>query len=128
SLQIPGVEELKSDFQSDKPEIVINIDREKANREGISTAQIGGALRTAIYGLEISRFRDENDDYPIQLRIREDQRNDINTLMNLPITFQDMSKNGQVRQVPLSAIATAEYTSSYAGIRRIDQKRTVTLS
>jgi multidrug efflux pump subunit AcrB len=36
--------------------------------------------------------------------------------------------NGQVRQVPLSAIATAEYSSSYAGIRRIDQKRTVTLS
>jgi multidrug efflux pump subunit AcrB len=48
--------------------------------------------------------------------------------MNLPITFQDMSMNGQVRQVPLSAIATAEYSSSYAGIRRIDQKRTVTLS
>ncbi len=127
SLQIPGVEELKSDFQSDKPEIVINIDREKANREGISTAQIGGALRTAIYGLEVSRFRDENDDYPIQLRIREDQRNDINTLMNLPITFRDMTMGGQVRQVPLSSFAKIEYSNSYAGIRRIDQKRTVTL-
>jgi multidrug efflux pump len=62
------------------------------------------------------------------VRILESQRNDVNTLMNLPITFQDMSKNGQVRQVPLSAIATAEYSSTYAGIRRIDQKRTVTLS
>jgi multidrug efflux pump len=36
--------------------------------------------------------------------------------------------NGQVRQIPLSAIATAEYSNSYAGIRRIDQKRTVTIS
>ena len=62
--QVPGVEELKSDFQSDKPEIVINIDREKANREGISTRQIGQALGTAVYGAEISRFRDANDDYP----------------------------------------------------------------
>ncbi|HMI67913.1 MAG TPA: efflux RND transporter permease subunit, partial [Cyclobacteriaceae bacterium] len=111
SLQIPGVEELKSDFQSDKPEIVINIDREKANREGISTATIGGTLRTAIYGLEVSRFRDENDDYPIQLRIREDQRNDINTLMNLPITFRDMTMGGQVRQVPLSSFAKIEYSN-----------------
>jgi multidrug efflux pump subunit AcrB len=76
----------------------------------------------------VSKFRDDNDDYPIQVRILESQRNDVNTLMNLPITFQDMSKNGQVRQVPLSAIATAEYSSTYAGIRRIDQKRTVTLS
>src|SRR5690606_33655333 len=128
SLHIPGVEELKSDFQSDKPEIVINIDREKANREGISTGQIGRTLRTAIYGFEVSKFRDENDDYPIQLRVKEDQRNNINTLMNLPITYRDMAMGGAVRQVPLSAIATVEYSNSYAGIRRIDQKRVITLS
>src|SRR5690606_35333990 len=128
SLHIAGVEELKSDFQSDKPEIVINIDREKANREGISTGQIGRTLRTAIYGFEVSKFRDENDDYPIQLRVKEDQRNNINTLMNLPITYRDMAMGGAVRQVPLSAIATVEYSNSYAGIRRIDQKRVITLS
>jgi multidrug efflux pump len=128
SLQIPGIEELKSDFQSDKPEIVINIDREKANREGISTGQIGGALRTAIYGKEISKFRDENDDYDVTLRIAKDQRNDINTLMNLPITYRDMTMGGAVRQVPLSAIAKIEYSNSYAGIRRIDQKRVITLA
>ncbi len=128
SLQIPGVEELKSDFESNKPEIVINIDREKANREGISTAQIGGILRTAIYGTEISKFRDANDDYPIQLRIMESQRNDINMLMNLPITFRDMTMGGVVRQVPLSSFAKIEYSNSYAGIRRIDSKRVITLS
>ena len=96
--QVPGVEELKSDFQSDKPEIVINIDREKANREGISTGQIGQALSTAVYGYEISRFRDANDDYPIQLRIKEEQRNDVNTLINMPITYRDMGMGGVVRQ------------------------------
>lgn len=128
SLQIPGVEELKSDFESNKPEIVINIDREKANREGISTAQIGGILRTAIYGTEISKFRDANDDYPIQLRIKESQRNDINMLMNLPITFRDMTMGGVVRQVPLSSFSKIEYSNSYAGIRRIDSKRVITLS
>jgi multidrug efflux pump subunit AcrB len=126
--QIPGVEELKSDFQADKPEVVIKIDREKANREGISTGQIGMALRTAIYGVEVSKFRDENDDYPIQLRIRRSQRNDLNTLMNLPITYRDMASNGVVREIPLSAIATAEYSNSFAGIRRIDQKRVISLS
>jgi len=128
SLQVPGVEELKSDFQSDKPEIVIKIDREKANREGISTGVIGNILYTAVYGLEVSRFRDVNDDYPIELRIKESQRNDINTLMNLPITFRDMASGGAVRQVPLSAIAKIEYSNSYAGIKRIDQKRVVNLS
>lgn len=128
SLQIPGVEELKSDFQSDKPEILVTIDREKANREGISTAQIGMALNTAINGKEISKFRDANDDYEITLRVREDLRNDINTLMNLPLTFRDMASGGQVRQVPMSAVTRIEYSNSYAGIRRIDQKRVITLS
>jgi len=126
--QVPGVEELKTDFQSDKPEIVINIDREKANREGISTGQIGQALNTAVYGYEISRFRDANDDYPIQLRIQEDQRNDMNTLINMPITYRDMGMGGVVRQVPLSAVASVEYSNSYAGIKRIDLKRVITLS
>ncbi|GHN03052.1 copper transporter [Cytophagales bacterium WSM2-2] len=127
SLQIGGVEELKSDFQSSKPEIVISIDREKANREGISTLDIGRAMGTAVFGAEVSRFRDENDDYPIQLRILERQRNDANTLMNLPIIFRDMAHGGQVRQVPLSAVAKVEYSNSFAGIKRINQKRVITL-
>lgn len=125
---IYGIEELKSDFQADKPEIVISIDREKANREGISTMAIGGALATAVYGREVSRFRDENDDYPIQVRIKESQRNDVNTLMSLPVTYRDMGMGGQVRQVPLSAVAKVEYSNSYGGIKRIDQKRVITLS
>jgi multidrug efflux pump len=128
SLQIPGVEELKSDFQSDKPEIIVSIDREKANREGISTAQIGMALNTAINGREISKFRDDNDDYEITLRVNQAQRNDINTLMNLPLTYRDMASGGMVRQVPLSAIAKVEFSNSYAGITRIDQKRVISLS
>ncbi len=54
-----------------------HIDREKANQLGISTAQIGMALRTAIYGLEISEFREGDEEYPIQLRLAEKYRNDI---------------------------------------------------
>jgi multidrug efflux pump len=127
-LKVPGVEDLKSDFQSDKPEIAIKIDREKANREGISTGQIGMALRSAINGVEVSKFRDDNDDYPIQLRFKDTQRNDINALMNLPITYRDMGMGGIVRQVPLSAIASVNFTNNYAGIKRIDQKRVITLS
>jgi multidrug efflux pump subunit AcrB len=48
--------------------------------------------------------------------------------MNLPITYRDMNMGGLVRQVPLSSIAKIEYSNSYAGIRRIDQKRVITLS
>jgi multidrug efflux pump len=127
SLQIAGVEELKSDFQSNKPEIIIEIDRERANREGISTTQIQNTIRMAQFGVEASKFRDAEDDYSIKVRLREDQRNNINTLMNLQITYRDMNMGGQIRQVPLSAVTRIQYSNTYAGIKRIDEKRVVTL-
>lgn len=128
SLQIPGVEELKSDIQNNKPEIVVDIDRERANREGISTAQIGGEIRNAVFGAEVSKFRDANDEYPIQLRYKEDQRNNIDVLMNLKITYRDMNMGGMIRQVPLPSVAKIHYDNTFGGIKRKNQKRIVTLS
>jgi len=127
SLQIPGVEELKSDLQLNTPEVVVDINRERANREGISTGQIGNEIRDAIYGKEVSKFKDPNDEYPIQLRYQEDQRNNIDALMNLKITYRDMAMNGAIRQVPLSSVATVHYANTFGGIRRKNQKRLVTV-
>jgi multidrug efflux pump subunit AcrB len=128
SMAVDGVEELKSDLQLNKPEVRIDIDRERANREGISTAQIGMALRNAVFGAEVSRFRDDNDDYPIMLRFQENQRNNIEELKNLIITYRDMNMGGMVRQIPLSSIAEVKYTSTYAAIKRKNQKRVITLA
>jgi multidrug efflux pump subunit AcrB len=128
SLGIPGIEELKSDLQTNKPEIVVEIDRERANREGISTAVIGKEMRDAIFGAEVSKFKDAKDDYPIQLRYAFDQRNNINALMNLKITYRDMNMGGMIRQVPLSSVATIKYGNTFGGIKRKNQKRMVTIS
>lgn len=128
SLNIAGVEELKSDVQSNKPEIVVDVDRARANREGISTAQIGSELRTAIFGKEVSKFKDANDEYPIQIRYREEQRNSIDALMNLKLTFRDMNMGGQVRQIPLSSVAIVRYGNTYGGIKRFNEQPIITLS
>ncbi len=67
--QIPGLEELRSDFAANKPEIIFDLDRERMNANSINTFQIASGLRTAVFGKEVSRFRDANDDYPITLRL-----------------------------------------------------------
>lgn len=126
--KISGIVGLKSDFETIKPEIVFNIDRERANREGISTATIGMEIRNAVFGAEVSKFRDENDQYPIQLRYKYDQRNNIEALRNLKITFRDMNMGGILRSVPLSAFAEVEYSNTYGGIKRKMQKRVITIS
>ncbi len=125
---IAGIEELKSDLLKNKPELIFKIDRERANREGISTAQIGMEIRTAVFGKEVSKFKDANDEYPIQLRFSYENRNNIQNLLNMKITYRDMNMGGEVRQIPLSSVATAEYSNTYGGINRKNQKRMITLS
>jgi len=128
SRQIAGIEELKSDFQSNKPEIIFYIDRERANREGISSGQIGMDLRTAIFGKEVSKFRDANEDYPINLRANESQRNNLDALRNMKVTYRDMGMGGIIRQVPLSSFASIDYVDTYGGIKRKQEKRIIILS
>lgn len=127
SSNIGGIEQLKSDVLKNKPEVVIEIDREKANSEGISSAQIGLGIRSSVFGKEVSKFRDANDEYPIQLRFKSDQRGDIEGLLNQKITYRDMNMGGIIRQVPLSSIAKVKYSETYGGIKRKNQKRIITV-
>lgn len=127
SLRIPGIEELKSDFQENKPEIAINIDRVRANKEGISTGQIAMEIRTAVLGKEISKYKMDEDEFPIQLRYSEATRTNIDKLINTKITYRDMA-TGMLRSIPLSSVATIEYADSYGGIKRQNLKRIISIS
>jgi multidrug efflux pump subunit AcrB len=126
SLDIPGVEELKTDFEMNAPEITVQIDRDRAQRLGLSTGQIGMEIRTALYGKEISKLKQDEDEYPIMLRYAKVTRDNINALVNLEITYRDMN-TGLLRSIPLATVAKVDYSSSYSGIKRLDQKRIITV-
>jgi multidrug efflux pump len=127
SLQIGGIEELKSDFASTKPELIIRLDRERANFEGISAAVVGDAIRTGQLGKEVSKFREGEEQYPIIVRFEDNQRKDIEQLLNLTITYRDMN-SGLLRQIPLSVVARIDYVNSYGQINRLNLKRVITIS
>jgi len=127
NLQIPGIEELKSDIQVNKPELTVVIDRAKANSLGLSHAQIGMTIRTALYGKEISKYKEDEDEYPIQLRLTEGYRDNINKLLDMKITYQDMAAGGKFRQIPISSVANIEYSYTYGGIKRKNLKRVITI-
>ena len=123
---IAGIEELKSDLEQDKPELLVDIDRDKARRFGLSTSTIANELRTALFGFEVSKFKDGEDDYPIQLRLKDEYRYDVGALMNYRITFRD--KFGNLKQIPISAVADVEYSSTYGSVKRKDLDKVITLS
>ena len=125
--QIPGVDELKMDVDLTNPEITLSIDRERAMIAGISTSQIGMQMRTALFGREVSSIKEGEEEYKIQLRNVESQRQNLSDLLNMRIVFRDMA-SGQVKQVPISSLVNVDYTSTYGSIKRKNVKRTITLA
>ncbi len=124
---IQGIEGLSTDLDSDNPEILIHIDREAARRFGLSTYSIANTIRTALFGLEVSTFKVGEEEYPIQLRLQEEYRHNLSSLMNQRITFRSQA-TGRIMQVPISAVADTEYSKTYGAINRIDRNRVITLS
>ncbi|MCX6153315.1 MAG: efflux RND transporter permease subunit [Candidatus Kapabacteria bacterium] len=124
---IQGIEKLKSDLIKNKPEIVLDVDRARANYYGLSSGNIGYNLRLAIFGKESSKFRDDKDDYSIQIRLDTNYRTNLNKLLNMPISFRDMA-TGSFHQIPISSVVKAQYRTTYASINHKMQKRTITLS
>ncbi len=123
---IQGLDNLIVDAETGKPELILTIDRDKARLFGLSTSQIAMTLRTAIFGKEISKYKDGDEDFPIQLRLKDEYRYNISALMNQVITFRD--NRGTYHQIPISAVAKVDYSSSYGSVRRKDLDRMVSVS
>ena len=124
--KVNGIENLQADVDLNNPEITINVDREKAMFEGISTGQVGMEIRTAVFGKEVSKIKDGEDEYKIQLRYTDLMRQNVTDLINMRITFMDMNTM-QVKSIPLSAVATIDYTNTTGGVKRKNVKRTIQL-
>lgn len=124
-LGISGIEELKIDVNRNKPEMDVGVDRQKAGQLGISTGQIGQTLRRAIFGEEISTFKQGDDDYQINVRLGDKYRYNESALFNQPVTFRN--NQGNLVQVPISAMVTKNNTASFSSIKRKNLKRTITV-
>ena len=124
--KVDGIENLQADVDLNNPEITINVDREKAMFEGLSTGQVGMEIRTAVFGKEVSKIKDGEDEFKIQLRYTDLMRNNIIDVMNMRITFMDMNTM-QVKSIPLSAVASVDYTNTTGGVKRKNVKRTIQL-
>jgi multidrug efflux pump subunit AcrB len=123
--KIPGIEKLSLDIETGKPDLIIEVDKEKAGRYGVSTMQIASTIRNALFGSEVSKFKTEEEEYPIMVRFSENYRNNISNLLNQTITFRNTK--GQEVTIPISSVASFKLSSSYSSIKRIDSKRTLTI-
>jgi multidrug efflux pump len=126
SRNVPGVDELKIDVNRDKPAMRVKVDRQKAGELGVSVGQVGGQLRNALFGAKAGIYKEDGDDYDIYVRFNEDLRYNTSAIFNQKITFRDMA-SGQVKAIPVSAVAEQTNSSGYSAIKHKDTKRVVTV-
>lgn len=124
SLNVAGIDQLKIDVNKSKPAIQVEVDRKKAGELGVSASQVGNQLRNSIFGTKAGVYKEDGDDYDIYVRFNEDIRYNPNVLFNQNIIFRDAA-SGQIKEIPVSAVAEQKNTSGFSAIKHIDLERIV---
>lgn len=120
--EVEGVYDLKSSVEDVRPELHVNIDREKANLYGFTTAQIASTVHDALLGRVASIYQEKGKQIDIRIRLEEKDRNSIEEVENILIS----SSAGL--QIPLKEIAEVTVDSGPKGIDRKNQQRVVNVS
>tara|TARA_B100000809_G_scaffold3549_1_gene3812 strand:+ start:5590 stop:9057 length:3468 start_codon:yes stop_codon:yes gene_type:complete len=126
SRSIAGIDELKIDVNRDKPGMQVVVDRKKAGELGVSTGQVGQQLRNAIFGSKAGVYKEDGEDYDIYVRFNKEDRYNKSALFNQRITFRDIA-SGQIKEIPVSAVAKQKNNSGFSAIKHKDLKRVVTV-
>ena len=117
----PRLVGLESDMDDARPELRVEVDREKASLYGLSTNDVGFLVRSAINGLEAAKYRTGNEEYDIVVRLREEDREELTALADLTVFTEG-------RQIPLLSVARWTVDEGYSSIRRKDMDRMATVS
>ncbi|MEM1259462.1 MAG: efflux RND transporter permease subunit, partial [Bacteroidota bacterium] len=123
---IDGMEGLKVDVNKSSPGMEVVVDRRKAGELGVSVGQVGQQLRRSLFGDKAGVYKKDGEDYDINVRFNEDLRYNTSALFNQNMIFRDQA-TGQIKEIPISAVASRKNTSSFNAIKHINGERVVTV-
>lgn len=111
-----------ADLKINKPEIKINIDRQKAALMGVSMEEVARTLQLALSGQRYGYFLRNDRQYEVIGQMEREYRNDITDLNSIYVR----STTGQL--IPLNNLIATEEAVSPAAIYRYDQYTSATIS
>ena len=121
-LSIEGFKDVLSDRESGEREVRINIDRTRAAVAGLTTAEIAAAVSIAMRGESLREFRAETGEVEVRLAFRDDDKQSIEQLADLPLYTPDGER------ITLGSVATMHIGKSPDTIRRTDRQTAVIIS
>jgi HAE1 family hydrophobic/amphiphilic exporter-1 len=122
--QAPGAVEVENSEKQARPEYRINIDRELADDLGLNLAQIGGTVRSLVDGAEVSRFKEGDEEYEINVQLAPEYRVDEENLNSIYIP-SSKKVNGENIVVPLRQVASIQQSTAPTEIKRFDRQREI---
>lgn len=124
---IEGVENLKMNVEANRPEIPLIVDRDQVRKLSSSTMAVGMAIRTALLGNNVATYSLGEDNYDMVVRFNEDNRNDLNALLDQKLNFRN--NMGTLLSIPIrSVVLPPVETVSYSAVSRKNQIPMVVIS
>jgi hydrophobe/amphiphile efflux-1 (HAE1) family protein len=116
----PGVSDIQVRYSPGRPELEVELDRQRAADHGLSVADVALGLRTAMEGEESGKLRSSGDEVPIRVRLNESYRADADALKN--VTLQ--TPKGPVK---LADVANFQRNEGPQVIERENRQRQITI-
>ena len=120
--QIEGLTDIDVSYSPGRPELQIDVDRQRASDLGLNTAQIASNVRLLVNGETATTFRGEGDEAAIRVQLAESDRTSAADLLSINL----LSPNGQL--VPLRSVAGIDEAVGPNAISRNDQQPIVTIT
>jgi HAE1 family hydrophobic/amphiphilic exporter-1 len=114
---VPGIRDVDTTLSEGKPELVININRERASHLGLTVGQVGSTVKNAMQGVIATQLRQGGEETDIKVRFDEIYRDDISKIENLTISTPQRS------QIPLRQVAQISPGQGSIKIDREDHLR-----
>ncbi len=121
----PGAVEVDNSLGEGKPEIQIELDREKISDLGLNVAQIALAFRYLVNGVVPFKFQEGDKQADIRLRLKTEDRNDLSDLSRILLPSAKEIDGHKGHQVPFSYVATFNEASAVAELTRYDRQKTI---
>ena len=119
---IPGVSDIRDDYERGKDEIRVKVDERTASRAGISVQDIALTMRTAVDGTIATTIKKAEEEIDVLVRLPDDWRYREAQPEKIYIP------NGQGYVIPVTAVVDFEEAQGINAIRHYDRKRTVTVT
>jgi len=119
---VEGLKDVRSDGESGNKEVRVIIDRTRAANVGLSTQAIAQSVSIAMRGENLREFRDQSGEIAVRLAFRDNDKQSIEQLANLPLYTPDG------RRITLGTVASLRVGRSPDSIRRTDRQTAVILS